>query len=75
VNLAALRARLEALAGRVPTPPDAWPTVQFPIVETGPTGPVVTGTVVLDKPTGRWREVPPNTATQTAKGTSNADSL
>lgn len=69
MNLAALRGRLAALTARVPTPREAWPEVVFPIVETGPTGRIVTGTLVRDTntPTG-WREVSPNAATQT-KGT------
>ena len=64
-SLHALRARLDALAGRVPTPPSDWPEVVFPIVETGPTGPVITGRLVRDvnTPAG-WREVPPDTETQ-----------
>lgn len=68
-GLHSLRARLTALAAHVPTPPSAWPEVVFPIVETGPTGPVITGTLIRDANTpAGWREVPPDTETQIAKG-------
>ena len=58
-SLHSIRARLTALAGHVPTPPSAWPEVVFPIVETGPTGRITTGTLIHDvnTPAG-WREVP-----------------
>jgi hypothetical protein len=61
-GLHSLRSRLAVLAGRVPVPPSAWPAVVFDIVETGPTGPVVTGRVVRDMATpAGWREIPPDT--------------
>ena len=64
-SLHSIRARLTALAGRVPVPPTSWPEVVFPIVETGPTGPVITGTLIHDENTpAGWREVPPDTETQ-----------
>jgi hypothetical protein len=65
MNLASLRARLDTLAGRVPAPLSEWREVVFPIMDAGPTGPIHTGTVVRDTSTGLWREVPPNTETQT----------
>ena len=67
MSLSSLRARLEALAGRMPTPPTEWRPVEFPIVDGGPTGPVHTGTVVRDTSTGLWREIAPNTE-QNTKG-------
>jgi len=61
-DLRTLSRRLEALAGRVPVPRSDWPEVAFPIVETGPTGPVVTARLIRDTSTrAGWREVPPNT--------------
>jgi hypothetical protein len=69
MNLASLRARLSALAAHLPMTATEWPEVVFPIVETGPTGPVVTGTLIRDTSTrAGWREVPPDTETQTTKG-------
>jgi len=66
--LHSLRARLSALAAHLPMTATEWPEVVFPIVETGPTGPVVTGTLVRDTSTALWREVPPNTKTPNKKG-------
>jgi hypothetical protein len=59
-DLRTLRARLEALAGRMPTPPTEWRPVEFPIVDGGPSGPVHTSTLIrhTSAPAG-WREVPP----------------
>jgi len=61
-GLNSLRARLAALAGRVPTPPTEWRRVEFPIMDPGPTGPVHTSTLIRDMsaPAG-WREIAPNT--------------
>jgi hypothetical protein len=68
MSLSSLRARLEALAGRMPTPPTEWRPVEFPIMDPGPTGPVHTSTLIRDTsaPAG-WREIAPNTE-QNTKG-------
>jgi hypothetical protein len=54
--LHSLRARLSALAAHLPMTATEWPEVVFPIVETGPTGPVITGRLIRDTSTGLWTE-------------------
>jgi hypothetical protein len=54
--LHSLRARLSALAAHLPMTATEWPEVVFPIVETGPTGPVITGRLIHDVNTGLWTE-------------------
>jgi hypothetical protein len=57
-GLHSLRARLSVLAARVPAPLSEWREVEFDLVESVADGrPVHTGTLILDKPTGCWREV------------------
>jgi len=67
-GLHSLRARLEALAGSLPAMPIEWRPVEFPIMDPGPTGPVHTSTLIRDTSTpAGWREIAPNTETQTRK--------
>ena len=66
-SLHSIRARLAALAARVPVPPNELPILgPFDLVDwDNQSGRLVhTSTAIFDRQSRTWREVPPNTETQ-----------